>query len=64
MRRLVTFATVAALLVVALPPALATAQSALDEIKQRGELRVAGVLYRPLISPGPTGNTSASTSRS
>jgi ABC-type amino acid transport substrate-binding protein len=31
------------------------AQSVLDEIKQRGELRVAGVLYRPLISPRPNG---------
>lgn len=30
-------------------------QSVLDEIKQRGELRVAGVLYRPLISPRPNG---------
>lgn len=29
--------------------------SVLDEIKQRGELRVAGVLYRPLISPRPNG---------
>ncbi len=55
MRRLVILATVAALLVVALPSAPATAQSALDEIKQRGELRVAGVLYRPLISPRPSG---------
>jgi hypothetical protein len=33
----------------------AAAQSVLDEIKQRGELRVAGVLYRPLISPPPNG---------
>lgn len=31
------------------------AQSTLDEIKQRGELRIAGVLYRPLISPRPSG---------
>ena len=31
------------------------AQSVLDDIKQRGELRVAGVLYRPLISPRPNG---------
>jgi ABC-type amino acid transport substrate-binding protein len=29
--------------------------SVLDEIKQRGELRVAGVLYRPLIAPRPNG---------
>lgn len=35
--------------------ASASAQSVLDEIKQRGELRVAGVLYRPLISPRPNG---------
>jgi len=33
----------------------AKAQSTIDEIKQRGELRVAGVLYRPLISPRPNG---------
>jgi len=36
-------------------PAVAQNQSVLDEIKQRGELRVAGVLYRPLISPRPNG---------
>jgi polar amino acid transport system substrate-binding protein len=36
-------------------PPTAQAQSVLDEIKQRGELRVAGVLYRPLISPRPNG---------
>lgn len=36
-------------------PTLSNAQSAIDEIKQRGELRVAGVLYRPLISPRPNG---------
>jgi ABC-type amino acid transport substrate-binding protein len=33
----------------------ANAQSKIDEIKQRGELRIAGVLYRPLISPRPSG---------
>lgn len=33
----------------------AVAQSVLDDIKARGELRVAGVLYRPLISPRPNG---------
>ncbi|MCC6469425.1 MAG: transporter substrate-binding domain-containing protein [Alphaproteobacteria bacterium] len=33
-----------------------SAQSVLDEIKQRGELRVAGVLYRPLISRRPNGD--------
>jgi ABC-type amino acid transport substrate-binding protein len=33
----------------------ASAQSVLDEIKQRGELRVAGVLYRPFIAPRPNG---------
>jgi polar amino acid transport system substrate-binding protein len=33
----------------------AAAQGVLDDIKQRGELRVAGVLYRPLISPRPSG---------
>jgi len=31
------------------------ADSVLDEIKQRGELRIAGVLYRPLIAPRPNG---------
>jgi len=36
-------------------PLVAQAQSTLDEIKQRGELRIAGVLYRPLISPRPSG---------
>lgn len=36
-------------------PVLAQNQSVIDEIKQRGELRVAGVLYRPLISPRPNG---------
>ncbi len=46
---------VAALVGVASTPVLASAQSTLDEIKQRGELRVAGVLYRPLISPRPNG---------
>jgi ABC-type amino acid transport substrate-binding protein len=54
MRRLLTLVVVMAALVAALPgPALA--QSVLDDIKQRGELRVAGVLYRPLISPRPSG---------
>jgi polar amino acid transport system substrate-binding protein len=48
-------AMVAAVFVAAAAPAPVAAQSALDEIKQRGELRVAGVLYRPLISPRPNG---------
>ena len=34
---------------------VAQAQSTIDEVKQRGELRIAGVLYRPLISPRPSG---------
>jgi ABC-type amino acid transport substrate-binding protein len=46
-------ATLTALVLAA--PAPGAAQSVLDEIKQRGELRVAGVLYRPLISPRPSG---------
>ena len=54
MRRLVVLMVVAAVLIAA-APAPAAAQSALDDIKQRGELRVAGVLYRPLISPRPNG---------
>lgn len=53
MRRLLTLALALVLLVAAAPPA--AAQSMLDEIKQRGELRVAGVLYRPLIAPRPNG---------
>jgi polar amino acid transport system substrate-binding protein len=53
MRRLAILATI---LVFTLPTAItAYAQSVVDEIKQRGELRVAGVLYRPLISPRPNG---------
>ena len=36
-------------------PVFAADQSVIDGIKQRGELRVAGVLYRPLISPRPNG---------
>lgn len=54
MRRLMILAVVMAFAVAAVP-APAAAQSVLDEIKQRGELRVAGVLYRPLISPRPNG---------
>ncbi len=45
----------AILLALQLAPTVSKAQSTLDEIKQRGELRVAGVLYRPLISPRPNG---------
>ena len=54
MRKLMILAVVT-VVALALAPAPAVAQSALDEIKQRGELRVAGVLYRPLISPRPSG---------
>ena len=54
MRSLVIFVVVTAVLTAA-APAPVVAQSVLDEIKQRGELRVAGVLYRPLISPRPNG---------
>src|SRR5262245_41417215 len=54
MRKLTILAVVMAALVMALP-APGLAQSVLDDIKQRGELRVAGVLYRPLISPRPSG---------
>jgi len=54
MRRVLILAVVLAMLAaVAATPA--AAQSVLDDIKQRGELRVAGVLYRPLISPRPSG---------
>ena len=31
------------------------AESVLDKIKERGELRVAGVIYRPFIYPKATG---------
>lgn len=56
MRRALILAAAAALLLptlAALGPARAA--SVLDEIKQRGELRVAGVLYRPFISRRPNG---------
>lgn len=55
MRRLMILAMVTAVLAPVVLPPPATAQSTLDDIKQRGELRVAGVLYRPLISPRPNG---------
>lgn len=55
MMRMTSLAGLAAILVAAAVPSAANAQSALDEIKQRGELRVAGVLYRPLIAPRPSG---------
>jgi polar amino acid transport system substrate-binding protein len=57
MRKLSFFAAITLALAVAVssgPPAGA-AESVLDEIKARGELRVAGVLYRPLISRRPNG---------
>jgi polar amino acid transport system substrate-binding protein len=57
MRGLFSFGAVALALTIAgtagSPSAMA--QSVLDEIKDRGEVRVAGVLYRPLISPRPNG---------
>src|SRR4030095_8980891 len=51
------FAVLGAFVALALQAAAtaAQAQSTIDEIKQRGELRIAGVLYRPLISPRPSG---------
>ena len=55
MTKLTFLAGAAALLLVSSLPSPAAAQSVLDDIKQRGELRVAGVLYRPLISPRPSG---------
>src|SRR5215831_3723753 len=54
MRRIAVTAALAGLFWCA-AVAVAQAQSTIDEIKQRGELRVAGVLYRPLISPRPNG---------
>jgi polar amino acid transport system substrate-binding protein len=53
MRRSFLIATIAVL--VSIAASAGHAQSVLDKIKQRGELRVAGVLYRPLISPRPNG---------
>jgi ABC-type amino acid transport substrate-binding protein len=55
MRRLMMIGTALAALVATTLGGSASAQSVLDAIKQRGELRVAGVLYRPLISPRPNG---------
>jgi polar amino acid transport system substrate-binding protein len=56
MRRSMILVLVAVALTVTAPaPVAGQGGSALDEIKQRGELRVAGVLYRPLISPRPNG---------
>jgi len=55
MMRTTFIAGAAAFLLASALPSPATAQSVLDDIKQRGELRVAGVLYRPLISPRPSG---------
>jgi len=56
MRRLLILSAAAAAVVMAAGPGPAAAQSVLDEIKQRGELRVAGVLYRPLIARRPNGD--------
>src|SRR4051794_39292619 len=54
MRKLAVLGALVAFAVQA-APSVSQAQSTIDEIKQRGELRVAGVLYRPLISPRPSG---------
>jgi ABC-type amino acid transport substrate-binding protein len=56
MRRLLVLSAAAAAVLALTAPAPAAAQSVLDEIKQRGELRVAGVLYRPLIARRPNGD--------
>ena len=55
MTRMTFLAGATVLLLASALPSPAAAQSVLDDIKQRGELRVAGVLYRPLISPRPSG---------
>ncbi len=55
MRKLFILGAMAAAVLAAVVARPACAQSVLDQIKQRGELRVAGVLYRPLISPRPNG---------
>ena len=54
MRRLAIFGAFV-VLAVQVAFSVAQAQSTIDEVKQRGELRIAGVLYRPLISPRPSG---------
>ncbi len=54
MRRTTIFGALAGLFL-CVAPAISQAQSTIDDVKQRGELRVAGVLYRPLISPRPSG---------
>jgi len=56
MLRFSILGAVAAAIIATLTPSPSTAQSVLDEIKQRGELRVAGVLYRPLIARRPNGD--------
>ncbi|MBM3521746.1 MAG: transporter substrate-binding domain-containing protein [Alphaproteobacteria bacterium] len=56
MRRHLILACIAAAAAALMAPPTARAQSVLDEIKQRGELRVAGVLYRPLIARRPNGD--------
>jgi ABC-type amino acid transport substrate-binding protein len=55
MRRLLILAATATAFLATAMAEPANAESALDAIKQRGELRLAGVLYRPLISPRPNG---------
>lgn len=54
MRRTLLAIAAIGLVAVTAPPR-ASAQGLLDEIRQRGELRVAGVLYRPFISRRPNG---------
>jgi ABC-type amino acid transport substrate-binding protein len=56
MLKSIVFAAAAAFAVTAASSSPVAAQSVLDEIKQRGELRIAGVLYRPLISRRPNGD--------
>lgn len=55
MFRLAILGAAAAAIFATSVPTPTAAQSVLDEIKQRGELRVAGVLYRPLIARRPNG---------
>ena len=49
------FGLIAAGLVLGSAPAVSEADSLLDEVKKRGTLRVAGVVYRPLIMRKPSG---------
>jgi len=52
--KVILFGAIAAALVLSMTQSRA-ADDVLGKIKERGELRIAGVLYRPLIAPRPNG---------